>query len=106
VTAPVWTVTKRRECVQPIPGIVLRRETREGRPLLAVETEANGDLWSTNERRPSLVGSLVCRAGTRDFSAALVSPVKTFFTRLTFFHFMCPHRPTSWAGSRAGSPVS
>jgi hypothetical protein len=31
---------------------------REGWPLLTVETEVNGDAESTNERGPSLVGSL------------------------------------------------
>ncbi len=32
------------------------RENREGWPLLTFETGANGDLWSTNEKGPSLVG--------------------------------------------------
>jgi hypothetical protein len=42
---------------------VRHRETREGWPLLTVETERNGDSRSTNERSPSLVGSLdsLCR---------------------------------------------
>jgi hypothetical protein len=41
----------------------LTRETREGWPLLSVETEAHGDSRSTHERGPSLVGSLgsLCR---------------------------------------------
>ncbi len=34
------------------------RETREGWPLLTVETEVNGDSKSTNEKGPFLVGSL------------------------------------------------
>ncbi len=34
------------------------RENRAGWPLLTVETEVNGDSKSTNERGPSLVGSL------------------------------------------------
>ncbi len=34
------------------------RETREGWPLLTVETEKNGDSKSTNERGPSMVVSL------------------------------------------------
>jgi hypothetical protein len=38
--------------------IVYSRETRERWPLLTVVTEVNGDSWSTNERDPSLVGSL------------------------------------------------
>jgi hypothetical protein len=43
----------------PIPGAerIVARETREGWPLLSVETEANGDLWSTNERGSSFAGS-------------------------------------------------
>ncbi len=28
------------------------------------------------------------------------------YPRRTLFHFLCPHRPASWACSRAGSPVS
>ncbi len=32
------------------------RETREGWPLLTVDTDANGDLWRTTEEGPSLVG--------------------------------------------------
>ncbi len=50
---------------------VSTRETREGWPLLIVENEANRDYKSTNERGPSLVGSLARRAGTRDFYPAL-----------------------------------
>jgi hypothetical protein len=34
------------------------RENREGWPLLTLETETNGNTKSTNERVPSLVGSL------------------------------------------------
>jgi hypothetical protein len=34
------------------------RETREGWPLLTVETELNGDSKRTNERDPFLVRSL------------------------------------------------
>ncbi len=42
---------------------VATTETREGWPLLTVETETNGHSRSTNERGPSLVGSLnsLCR---------------------------------------------
>jgi hypothetical protein len=43
------------------------RETREGWPLLNVETEVNGDSKRTQEWGPFLFGSLACRAGTRDF---------------------------------------
>ncbi len=49
-----------------------------------------------------------CRAGTRDFCsalAALIGPVQNIFSSL-YVQFICPHRLASWAGSRAGSPVS
>jgi hypothetical protein len=49
------------------------------------------------------------RVGTRDFYpalAALVSPVHKYsFSHRTIFQFMCPHRPATWAGSRAGPPI-
>jgi hypothetical protein len=61
---------------------VSTRETREGWPLLL--TEANGDSWSTNERVPSLVGTL-----------GLLCRYNRFFTS-----------PSNLVGSRAGSPVS
>jgi hypothetical protein len=49
-------------------------ETREGWPLLTVETEANGNSWRTHGRGPSLVGSLGSyRAVTRDFCSALAA---------------------------------
>ena len=38
--------------------IGMPRETRERFPLVTVQTEVNGDSKSTNERGPSLVGSL------------------------------------------------
>ncbi len=56
---------------------------RGASPLLTVETEVNGDLKRTNERR-SLIGLLGCRAGTRDFCsawAALVGQYKKIFPR-------------------------
>ncbi len=50
------------------------------------------------------------RAGTRDCYpalAALVSPVQNIFLPYTtVFQSMCPYRPATWAGSRAGPPVS
>jgi hypothetical protein len=51
------------------------------------------------------------RAGTRDFYpalAALVSVVQNiiFLTIHTLFHLISPHHSATWAGSRAGSPVS
>jgi|LakMenE01Jun11ns_1017448.scaffolds.fasta_scaffold6294138_1 hypothetical protein len=56
-----------------------QRDYREGWPLLIVKTDVNGNSKSTNERGPSL---------------------------LCTFSSPGPHRPASWAGSRAGSPVS
>ncbi len=40
-----------------------------------------------------------CRAGTRDFCSARLT------AHCTLFQFR-PHRPASWAGSRAGLPVT
>ncbi len=86
------------------------RENREGWPLLIVEYETNGDSKSTNERDPSFVGSLdsFCRC-----KKIYVQPwccsrpsTKYFFPHRIIFQLICPHRPASWAGSRAGSPVS
>jgi hypothetical protein len=68
---------------------VSNRETREGWPLLTVETGANGDLWTTNGWPIGLVVLV------RDFYpalATLVSQVKKIPHR-TLFHFICPHRP-------------
>ncbi len=62
---------------------VLPRETREGWPLLTVETEVNGDPKKTNDRGPHRMVCWTCRAGTIDFSlalAALVSPVQNIFS--------------------------
>jgi hypothetical protein len=39
--------------------------------------------------------------------AALVSPVQNiFFLAVHYFNSFVSHRPASWAGSRAGSPIS
>jgi hypothetical protein len=46
--------------------VVYSKETREGWPLLTVETEVNGDSKSTNERGPSLVGSLCLSCRIQD----------------------------------------
>ncbi len=74
------------------------RESREGWPLLTVETEVNGESKSTNERGPSLVG-LVVPMQEIWFSLGCSSRPST---KYIFPH----HRTTSWAGSRAGSPLS
>ncbi len=50
------------------------------------------------------------RAGTIDFCpalAALISQVQNIiFLTAHFFTFISLHRPETWAGRRAGSPVS
>ncbi len=70
------------------------RETRERWPLLTVETEVNRDSKSTNERSPSLVGSLglLCRY-TRFFFCLGFSrrpSKKYFFLTLRFFDSFVP----------------
>jgi hypothetical protein len=60
---------------------------------LTVVTEAIGDLRSTNERRPILVGLLGYHAGIRDFYpalAALVSPVQNKNFTAHFFTLCVP----------------
>jgi len=52
------------------------RETRDGWPLLTVETEVNGDSQSTNERGHSLVGSL----------RLIAVPVQKIFVLPRLFH--------------------
>ena len=73
---------------------VLTRETREGWPLLTVETEVNGDSKSTNERALYWLVRWACRAGTRDFCsvlAALVGPVqKIIFLTVHYFNAFVP----------------
>ncbi len=89
------------------------KETREGWPMLTVETEANGDSWSTCERVPSLDGGWFVVLVVQ-IQQILVLPWMLqsaqykilFSSQPTFFHFISPHRPATWAGSRAGSPVS
>jgi hypothetical protein len=64
------------------------------------------------ERGPSLVVSVARHAGTRDFLSCLgcssQQSIKYLFPfpHRTLFQFMSPHRPATWAGSRAGAPVS
>ncbi len=46
-----------------------------------------------------------CRAGTRDIGSPLATLVGTVQNNhRALFQYLCPHRPASWAGSRAGSP--
>ena len=82
------------------------RETREVLTKLKMGTQRgqmNGVLsWLVRWAGP---------AGTRlkgycSDLAALVGPVQNIFFHTTLFQFLCPHRPASWAGSRAGPPIS
>jgi hypothetical protein len=87
------------------------RETREGWPLLTVETEVNWDSKSTNERGPSLIGSLGLSYRYKRLYpglAALVSQVQNnFFLTVHNFNLCAPPSPSNLGGgSRAGPPVS
>jgi hypothetical protein len=70
------------------------RETREGWPLLTVESEANGDSKSTSERDPSSVDSLGSSCRYKRFLfclAALIGPVQNiFFLTIHYFNFFVP----------------
>ncbi len=72
----------------------LTRETRKGWPLLTVETDANGNSRSTNERGPSLVGPLgfSCRYKSFLFCHSYSTrPSTTFsFPYLTLFISFVP----------------
>ena len=68
-------------------NIETSRETREGWPLLTVETEVNGDSKRTKRVLPWLV-FWDCRAGKQDFVLpwTLVGPVQNIFS-LTVHYF-------------------
>jgi hypothetical protein len=51
-----WTSLEINTTLFSFVLIVETRETREGLPLLTVETEVNGDSKSTNEKDPFLDG--------------------------------------------------
>ncbi len=74
------------------------RETREGWPLLTVETGANAwGLLKTNEGGPSLVGSLGSSCQYKRFLAlsALDSTEQNiFFLTVYFFNFCVPDSPS------------
>jgi hypothetical protein len=65
------------------------RNTRDGWPLLTVETEANGDSGSTYERGPSLVGSMGSSCQCRRFLSCLgcSSRPRTKYFCLTVHYF-------------------
>ncbi len=99
----LMTLGKAIDC--PVP-----RETREGWPLLIVETEMSRDSKSTNcPSCPSLVGSLGLLCRYKRFLSCLGCAsrpsTKYFFLTIHYFHSFCSYCPASWAGKRAGSPV-
>ncbi len=72
----------------------------EGRPLLTVETEPNGDSKSTYQGGPSLVGSLGSSRRYKRFlscTGCYIRPDNRFcvLTVQYVFHFICPHRSAS-----------
>jgi hypothetical protein len=71
------------------------RKTREGWSLLSVETEANGTLTS-NERGPSLVGSLGSSCRDNGFLSFLGCS-----SHRTLIHFISPHSPTRNLGRQS-----
>ncbi len=90
-------------CVQ---GVLVPERLERCGPCCPVETEANRDSKSTYERGPSLVGPLGSSCRHNSSSSYLGSPVQNIFSSPQLFHFICLHRPASWVGSRAASPVS
>jgi hypothetical protein len=86
--------------------IVLTSENREGSPLLTVETEVNGDfkVKTTNERGPSLFGSLGLSCRYKRFASCLgrpiVGPVQNIF-------FLALHSSSSFVpiAQKAGQAV-
>ncbi len=68
---------------------LIARETKDGCAILTVETKVNGDSKSTNERGPSLVGSLgsSCRYKRllSCFGCSGQPSAKNFFPHRTLF---------------------
>ncbi len=82
-----------------------------GWPLLTVETDANGDSKRTNERGPFLVAwfiRLVVSVQEIFVLSWLLqsAPFQNIFSLTVYIQFSFSHRLESWAGSRAGAPVS
>jgi hypothetical protein len=78
-------------------------------PLLTFETEVKGDSKSTVLMKgvlPWLVRLGSSCQYTRFLSCSCQPSTKYSFLHPTLFQFMCFHRPATWAGSRAGPPVS
>jgi hypothetical protein len=79
--------------------------------------EKSGPCWLLKMRwmvtqRVQIKGVLIClarwacRAGTRYFCSGWPIQIIIFFLAEHYFKSFIPHRPSSWAGSRAGSLVS
>ncbi len=72
-------------------------ETRVVWLLLSVETEGNGDSRSTNDRGPSLVGSLGLSCSYKRLLFCLGwsnrPSKKEFFPHRTLFQFLCTVKP-------------
>jgi hypothetical protein len=92
----------RRSCM--VRMSVAERETREGWPLLSVETEANGDSKITNESGPSLVGSLVSSCRYKRFLSCLdcsSRPSTKYFFFLIVYTFFNSFFPIAQQAGRA-----
>ncbi len=82
------------------------REARKGWPLLTVETEVNRDSKRTNDRGPSLVGSLVSSFRYNRFLSCLCCPSQPS-TKIISLAVHFSSLLESLLGRRsAGSPVS
>jgi hypothetical protein len=79
---------------------VENRETREGWPLLTVETQVNWDSKRTIDRGPSLVSSLDLSCRYRRFLFCLgcssQPSTKYYFSHRTLFHFISLRSPATW----------
>ncbi len=94
--------------IYPFATYGLTPERPKSGPMLTVETEVNGDSKSTNQRGPSLVGSLgpSCHyAIIRDFYpafASLVSSVQNIFcSPFTISIYVSPLAPIAQQAGRA-----
>jgi hypothetical protein len=84
------------EWIERLPSLdEMPRETREGWPLLTVETEVNGDSKSTNERVLFLVSSLGLSCKYKRYLSCLgcscrPSTEHFFFFPYTILHLFVP----------------
>jgi hypothetical protein len=81
-------------CVHAELSCIVTRETREWWPLIIVKTEVNGDSKITNERGPSLVGSLGSLCQCKIFLSSLgcsSRPSTTYiFLPVNYFNSFVP----------------